>query len=143
MILAASDRSSLLLSSAVDDSERARLHASLTASSGAWLQALPISSCGWTTTSSGWRWVCVSALTCVSHTRAHAVSSWMPVARTGWAASEVQDVTPATACSTTSSCGMRCCEPRCRPARSHQVSAGQTVSVRTGSRSSPGLVAAA
>ena len=38
--------SSLLLSSAVDDSERARLRASLTASSGAWLQALPISSVG-------------------------------------------------------------------------------------------------
>ena len=50
--------------------------------------------CGWTTTSSGWRLVCASALICVSHTRAHAVSSWMPMARTGWPASEVQDVTP-------------------------------------------------
>ena len=39
-------RSSLLLSSAMDDTKRARLRASLTASSGAWLQALPISSVG-------------------------------------------------------------------------------------------------
>ena len=31
----------------------------------------------------------VSALTCASHTHAHAMSSWMPVARTGWPASEV------------------------------------------------------
>ena len=50
--------------------------------------------CRWTTTSSGWRWVCVSALTCVSHTHAHAVSSWMLPwhARVGLQV-EVQDVT--------------------------------------------------
>ena len=36
-------------------------------------------------TSSGWLWVCVSAPTCASHTRAHAVSLWMPVALHGLA----------------------------------------------------------
>ena len=45
----------------------------------------------WTMTSSGWRWVCISALTCASHTPVHAVFSWMPVARTGWPASEALD----------------------------------------------------
>ena len=74
-----------------------RLRASLTSHvGGAWLQALPISSVGlrgWTTTSSGGLWVCVSAPTCrfASHTRAHAVSLWMPVAeRMGWPAREAQ-----------------------------------------------------
>ena len=38
--------STLLLNSAVDDTDKARLRASLTATSGAWLQALPISSVG-------------------------------------------------------------------------------------------------
>ena len=38
--------STLLLNSAVDDREKARLRASLTDTSGAWLQALPISSVG-------------------------------------------------------------------------------------------------
>ena len=38
--------STLLLDSAVEDRERARLRASLTATSGAWLQALPIASVG-------------------------------------------------------------------------------------------------
>ena len=39
-------QSTLLLNSAVNDREKARLRASLTATSGAWLQALPISSVG-------------------------------------------------------------------------------------------------
>ena len=39
-------QSTLLLNSAVDDREKARLRASLSATSGAWLQALPISSVG-------------------------------------------------------------------------------------------------
>ena len=88
--------------SAVNDREKARDSAPVSLPrSGAWLQALPISSvrlCGWTTTSSGWLWVCVSAPTCARepHTCTHAVSLWMPVARMGWPAREAQGVTPAT-----------------------------------------------
>ena len=73
--------------------------ASLTATSGAWLQALPISSVGLRMdddASSGWLWVCVLAPICANHTCAHAVSLWMPVApRVGLQ----EKRTPATACS--------------------------------------------
>ena len=125
--------------------KNARLRASLTATSGAWLQALPISSVGLRMDDDVIR-VAVGLRLGTNLCEPHTCTCGVPVdARgtpTGWSANEVQDVIPATACSTTS-CGARCCEPRYRPARNRRVSAGPTVSVRTVSLSSLGLGAAA
>ena len=86
--------SSLLLSSAVDDTERARLRASLTASSGAWLQAFPILSVGLRMDDDVVIRLAVGLRLGANLCEPHTVSLWMPVARTGWPGSEVQDSPP-------------------------------------------------
>ena len=67
-------QSTLLLNAAVNDREKARLRTSLTATSGAWLRSrcrYHRSACGWTTTSSGWLWVCTSRRQSVRATHVH------------------------------------------------------------------------
>ena len=61
--------------------------------------------------------VCLGLGANLCEARAHAVSLWMPVARTGWPAREAQDVTPAARHCSTTTCGVRCCVPRSRPAK--------------------------
>ena len=138
--------STLLLDSAVEDRERARLRASLTATSGAWLQALPIASvwaCGWMMTSSGWRWVCVTALTCA---RPHTCTCGCPCGCPGHARVGLQakcwTFTPAMAYSTHVVWRAMLHASRCHPARNRRASVDQTGSALTASRSSPGHEAA-
>ena len=121
-------QSTLLLNSAVNDREKVRLRASLTATSGAWLQALPTSSvgAGWTTTSSGavglrlWR-----ANLCEPHVHMRCPCGCPWHARVVLQEKRWTSPPPRPA---------QRRRARCRPARNRRDSAGQTGSVPTGSR---------
>ena len=130
-------QSTLLLNSAVNDREKARLRASLTATSGAGLQALPISSVGLRMDDDVIR-VAVGLRLGANLCEPHTCTCGVPVdARDTHGLAPCKRSAgrhPATACSTTS-CGVRCCVPRSRPARNRQDSAGQIwEAVLTGSR---------
>ena len=107
-------QSTLLLNSAVNDREKARLRASLTAMSGAWLQALPISSVGLWMDDDVIR-VAVGLRLGANLCEPHTCTCGVPVDARG---------TPRLACKrsagrhprhdATTSCGVRCCVPRSR-----------------------------